>query len=183
MKPRRPLASSLAKRFWSVRSRFSWPVNLRLLPRRRKLLLVVEKALVVVKDVVEALAVAVDAVEDALDEVVVGVVALYDRHLSNLTVVANSQEKQAAGDTAPTNIPGQAAPLAETTNGATTEKAVDATTDAKPRAPRQPRQRGPPEDGIPSKNKVMVANLPYDLSEDKVCFKYNPKLHKIANAI
>ena len=35
---------------------------------------------------------------------------------------------------------------------------------------RQPRQRGPPEDGIPSKNKVMVANLPYDLSEEKVSF-------------
>jgi hypothetical protein len=40
--------------------------------------------------------------------------------------------------------------------------------DGKPRTPRQPRQRGPPEDGIPSKNKVMVANLPYDLSEEKV---------------
>lgn len=30
------------------------------------------------------------------------------------------------------------------------------------------KQRGPPEDGIPSKNKVMVANLPYDLNEDTV---------------
>lgn len=44
----------------------------------------------------------------------------------------------------------------------------EATTESKPRAPRQPKQRGPPEDGIPSKLKVMVANLPYDLSEDKV---------------
>lgn len=34
---------------------------------------------------------------------------------------------------------------------------------------RPQKQRGPPEDGIPSKTKVMVANLPYDLSEDKVC--------------
>ncbi len=34
---------------------------------------------------------------------------------------------------------------------------------------KQPRkQRGPPEDGIPSKNKIMVANLPYDLREEKV---------------
>ena len=33
---------------------------------------------------------------------------------------------------------------------------------------RQPKQRGPPEDGIPSTTKVMVANLPYDLSEEKV---------------
>lgn len=37
-----------------------------------------------------------------------------------------------------------------------------------PRPPRERRERGPPADGIPSKNKVMVANLPYDLSEEKV---------------
>ncbi len=42
------------------------------------------------------------------------------------------------------------------------------TTDAKARTPRPPKQRGPPEDGIPSTTKVMVANLPYDLSEEKV---------------
>lgn len=53
-----------------------------------------------------------------------------------------------------------------------TNDGVPATNGAeeKARAPRQPRQRGPPEDGIPSKNKVMVANLPYDLSEEKVNF-------------
>lgn len=34
---------------------------------------------------------------------------------------------------------------------------------------RQRRERGPPADGIPSKTKVMVANLPYDLTEEKVC--------------
>ena len=39
--------------------------------------------------------------------------------------------------------------------------------DSKPRT-RTPKHRGPPEDGIPSKTKVMVANLPYDLSEEKV---------------
>ena len=52
----------------------------------------------------------------------------------------------------------------------TTNEGTPATNGAeeKTRAPRQPRQRGPPEDGIPSKNKVMVANLPYDLSEEKV---------------
>lgn len=43
--------------------------------------------------------------------------------------------------------------------------------EAKPRA-RPQRQRGPPEDGIPSKTKVMVANLPYDLSEEKVSHIY-----------
>ena len=65
--------------------------------------------------------------------------------------------------------------MTETTNEAlTAEKGADGTTtveapkESKPRAPRQPKQRGPPEDGIPSKNKVMVANLPYDLSEEKV---------------
>lgn len=36
------------------------------------------------------------------------------------------------------------------------------------RAPREGRARGPPANGIPSKTKVMVANLPYDLTEEKV---------------
>ena len=36
------------------------------------------------------------------------------------------------------------------------------------REPREKRERGPPADGVPSKTKVMVANLPYDLAEDKV---------------
>ena len=60
-------------------------------------------------------------------------------------------------------------PLTETSNQ-TPAAATEVTTngETKPRGPRQPRQRGPPEDGIPSKNKVMVANLPYDLSEEKV---------------
>lgn len=30
------------------------------------------------------------------------------------------------------------------------------------------RRRGPPENGVPSATKVMVANLPYELSEEKV---------------
>lgn len=56
-------------------------------------------------------------------------------------------------------------PLQDKTNEA--NQATSAAT-GKPRAPRQPKQRGPPEDGIPSTTKVMVANLPYDLTEDKV---------------
>jgi hypothetical protein len=46
----------------------------------------------------------------------------------------------------------------------------------KPRTPREPREprerklRGPPEDGVPSKTKVMVANLPYDLREEKASY-------------
>ena len=76
---------------------------------------------------------------------------------------------QANAAEAPTNEPSQVLPLTDTTN--TANGATTAAIDDKPRTPRQPRQRGPPEDGIPSKNKVMVANLPYDLSEDKVTQK------------
>ena len=61
---------------------------------------------------------------------------------------------------APTNSLGQVLPLTETTN--------ENGEGEKPRAPRERKQRGPPEDGIASKVKVMVANLPYDLSEEKV---------------
>ena len=58
-------------------------------------------------------------------------------------------------------------PLTDVTNQAPTDNTKDAKTQA-PRVPRERRERGPPADGIPSKNKVMVANLPYDLSEEKV---------------
>jgi hypothetical protein len=58
-------------------------------------------------------------------------------------------------------------PLTDVTNQAPIDNAKDAKTQA-PRVPRERRERGPPADGIPSKNKVMVANLPYDLSEEKV---------------
>lgn len=51
------------------------------------------------------------------------------------------------------------------------------------RAPRERRERGPPADGVPSKTKVMVANLPYDLTEEKLLelFQtYEPSSAKIA---
>ena len=49
------------------------------------------------------------------------------------------------------------------------EKTEKGDKEGKPaRQPRERRERGPPADGIPSKNKVMAANLPYDLSEEKV---------------
>jgi hypothetical protein len=50
----------------------------------------------------------------------------------------------------------------------TNEKNTDQAGKNQPRLPRERRERGPPADGIPSKNKVMVANLPYDLTEQKV---------------
>jgi hypothetical protein len=71
-------------------------------------------------------------------------------------------------------------PLTETTNQNKTEKTEKTDKSEKseksdkkgantnPREPRERRERGPPADGIPSKTKVMVANLPYDLSEDQV---------------
>lgn len=59
----------------------------------------------------------------------------------------------------------EAAPLADVTNETPKETAPAA---EKTSAPRAPKQRGPPEDGIPSTTKVMVANLPYDLTEEKV---------------
>ncbi|RAK73371.1 RNA recognition motif domain-containing protein [Aspergillus fijiensis CBS 313.89] len=86
--------------------------------------------------------------------------------------------------TEPINVPGQVAPLTEVTNQNETVAAPEAGKQAgKPRAPRAQKQRGPPEDGIPSKTKVMVANLPYDLSEDKlkeIFADYQPVSAKIA---
>jgi hypothetical protein len=68
--------------------------------------------------------------------------------------------------------------LAETTNQASAEKTEKAEKEPKTRPTRGEvrRERGPPADGIPSKNKVMVANLPYDLSEDKVRSSQNLNL-------
>lgn len=45
---------------------------------------------------------------------------------------------------------------------------VNSSKTGKSDALRPRKQRGPPEDGVPSKTKVMVANLPYDLREEKV---------------
>ena len=72
-------------------------------------------------------------------------------------------------------MPGQVAPLTETTNGSTAKDNVEghSGTEGKPRGGfRQRKQRGPPEDGIESKTKVMVANLPYDYTEEKVSFRF-----------
>lgn len=73
-------------------------------------------------------------------------------------------------------------PLPLTDETAEANKAAPAT-ESKTRTPRPPKQRGPPEDGIPSTTKVMVANLPYDLSEDKLkelFAAYEPSSAKIA---
>ncbi|KAM0252293.1 hypothetical protein ACHAP5_001279 [Fusarium lateritium] len=73
-------------------------------------------------------------------------------------------------------------PLSDITNKINTdENTKTSKTQARPQ--RERRERGPPADGIPSKTKVMVANLPYDLTEDKLIelFKaYEPSSAKIA---
>jgi len=92
----------------------------------------------------------------------------------------------------PTTAPATPAPAATTTTEVlplqdiTNQTATDNSKDVKatyPRAQHQRRERGPPVDGIPSKNKVMVANLPYDLSEEKLMglfAVYQPSSAKIA---
>jgi hypothetical protein len=82
-------------------------------------------------------------------------------------------EGEAPADSAPTNVPGQVVPLTETTNEALTSEKGDA--NKKPH-PRERKQRGPPEDGVASKTKVMVANLPYDLKEDRVRYEDSQNL-------
>lgn len=60
---------------------------------------------------------------------------------------------------------------------------VDPSKAGKSRAPRARKERGPPADGVPSKTKVMVANLPYDLGEEKlleIFADYSPSSAKIA---
>ncbi|XP_044722077.1 RNA recognition motif domain-containing protein [Hirsutella rhossiliensis] len=72
------------------------------------------------------------------------------------------------------------------TDAAAAPDAAEGTTENskfQPRPQRERRERGPPADGIPSKTKVMVANLPYDLTEDKLIelFEaYEPSSAKIA---
>ncbi|KAF4123772.1 RNA recognition motif [Geosmithia morbida] len=76
---------------------------------------------------------------------------------------------------------GEAAEAADA--AATDAPTADANAEAKNSQQRQRRERGPPADGVPSKTKVMVANLPYDLTEEKLIelFKdYQPSSAKIA---
>lgn len=89
--------------------------------------------------------------------------------ISFLVAPANfvqSKGEEGAELPATSTTTGEVLPLTETTNKEGTEKTDKDNKGARP--PRERRERGPPADGIPSKNKVMVANLPYDLSEEKV---------------
>jgi len=73
----------------------------------------------------------------------------------------------------------EAQPLKDITNK--NESTDDKSKEARPA--RERRERGPPADGVPSKTKVMVANLPYDLTEEKLkelFTAYQPSSAKIA---
>jgi hypothetical protein len=80
----------------------------------------------------------------------------------------SQDEKTQEGVASAEDAAGAAEPeaLKDVTNEATGER--DAKSGKAQARPRERRERGPPADGIPSKTKVMVANLPYDLTEEKV---------------
>ncbi|KAI5817717.1 hypothetical protein BZA77DRAFT_309295 [Pyronema omphalodes] len=99
----------------------------------------------------------------------------------------NSNRAEASGDekTTPTNVPGQALPLVESTNvKAESSDAAQADANAAGfKGQAQKKKRGPPENGVPSSTKIMVANLPYELSEEKLkelFAAYQPESAKIA---
>ncbi|KAG6005808.1 hypothetical protein E4U21_007580 [Claviceps maximensis] len=87
--------------------------------------------------------------------------------------------------TVPTDAEGnsEVQPLKDITNQIQNKTDSNMKTKTQTRPQRERRERGPPADGIPSKTKVMVANLPYDLTEEKLVelFKeYEPSSAKIA---
>ncbi|KAK2055449.1 RNA-binding domain-containing protein [Colletotrichum caudatum] len=88
---------------------------------------------------------------------------------------------EAAAAEAPAGAPAtEVLPLTDATNK---EAKSDGEKPGQARAPRERRERGPPADGIASKTKVMVANLPYDLTEEKLkelFAAYEPSSAKIA---
>ncbi|KAI0177801.1 hypothetical protein BJ166DRAFT_600350 [Pestalotiopsis sp. NC0098] len=75
-------------------------------------------------------------------------------------------------------------PLSDITNKINADESYKTAKDKQDKnRPAQKRERGPPADGIASKNKVMVANLPYDLTEEKLkelFAAYEPSSAKIA---
>ncbi|ROW09367.1 hypothetical protein VMCG_02569 [Cytospora schulzeri] len=90
--------------------------------------------------------------------------------------------ESAAADPADAAADTEVQPLQDITNKNNNADSTGKTkTQARPA--RERRERGPPADGIPSKTKVMVANLPYDLTEEKLkeLFEaYEPSSAKIA---
>ncbi|KAK3390997.1 hypothetical protein B0H63DRAFT_493121 [Podospora didyma] len=97
----------------------------------------------------------------------------------------NAEEGASASETAGGAVEAPATSevqaLKDITNEANTD--TDKAGKSQARPARERRERGPPADGIPSKTKVMVANLPYDLTEEKLkelFTEYQPSSAKIA---
>ncbi|KAK6335821.1 hypothetical protein TWF730_003198 [Orbilia blumenaviensis] len=92
----------------------------------------------------------------------------------------NATTAAPAADPAP-SAAAHSTPVTATTEAPKTTEAPAADAEKGPRAPR--RKRGPPENGVASTTKVMVANLPYELSEaalKDLFAAYNPESAKIA---
>ena len=169
--PRKQSQTFPAKKSWNERSRFKLPASQTLLgrpPLHHPLLSLQAVVKVASVDLVEAVEEAVVVVAD-----LPVAVALYVK--SSTTTEEMLTHEKDAGENGETT---DALPLTDDTNEAN-QAPAGAPKEPKPRTPRPLRQRGPPEDGIPSTTKVMVANLPYDLSEDKV---FSLSLHHITDA-
>lgn len=88
--------------------------------------------------------------------------------------------RQEGADATEADVGTEDQPLADITNKETPDQEAQA---QKNRAQKERRERGPPADGVPSKTKVMVANLPYELTEEKLkelFATYEPLSAKIA---
>ncbi|KAK3323627.1 hypothetical protein B0T19DRAFT_401938 [Cercophora scortea] len=97
----------------------------------------------------------------------------------------SGDEKKEEGEAAAENAgnTSDATPEVHALKDITNESQTDKAGKLQARPARERRERGPPADGIPSKNKVMVANLPYDLTEEKLkelFTAYEPSSAKIA---
>lgn len=97
---------------------------------------------------------------------------------TELTLVS-VQDKKEGDDEGAAAAPTDAAasevqPLQDITNKSNNTDPDGKAKQARPA--RERRERGPPADGIPSKTKVMVANLPYDLTEEKVGCTLDPRV-------
>ncbi|KAF3916993.1 hypothetical protein ABW21_db0202304 [Orbilia brochopaga] len=92
------------------------------------------------------------------------------------------RDAAAAPPAAATTATSTTAPAATTTEDPKTETSSGADGDKSgPKGPR--RKRGPPENGVASTTKVMVANLPYELNETQLTelfAAYEPQSAKIA---
>jgi hypothetical protein len=156
---RRLSQTSPAKKSWSEKSPFRSLASLKLeKPLVERPPLSPQAVVKVVREgLVEVVAEAVVVVADLGVEVV-----LYVKNC-----ISSKEELTFQDATGENGEAVDALPLTDVTNEAN-QAPAEATMEQKARTPRPPKQRGPPEDGIPSTTKVMVANLPYDLSEEKV---------------